>query len=81
MQAIAQAGGLGATADKTVVVFRMVDNKRSALKYDVSDIRDGGVEDPQLQTGDVIIVPTSDMKTGVEYVVKFLPLATIAPML
>jgi polysaccharide biosynthesis/export protein len=81
LQAIAQAGGLGATADKTVVVFRMVDGKRSAMKFDVSDIRDGGVEDPQLQTGDVVIVPTSDMKTGVEYVVRFLPLATIAPML
>jgi polysaccharide biosynthesis/export protein len=81
LQAIAQAGGLGATAEKEVVVFRMVDGKRSAAKYDLNDIRDGGVEDPQLQTGDVVIVPNSEMKTGVEYVAKFLPLATIAPLL
>jgi polysaccharide biosynthesis/export protein len=81
LQAIAQAGGLGANADKSVVIFRMAGGKRAAMKYDVSDIRDGGLEDPQLQTGDVIIVPTSDMKTGVEYVVKFLPLASIAPLL
>ncbi len=28
LQAIAQAGGLGATAEKTVIVFRMVDGRR-----------------------------------------------------
>lgn len=81
LQAVAQAGGLGATADKTAVVFRMVDGKRLAGKYDISDIRAGKSQDPQLQSGDVIIVPTSDMREGIEMVVKFLPLASIAPLL
>jgi polysaccharide export outer membrane protein len=81
LQAIAQAGGLGPTADKTAVVFRVVDGRRFATKYDISEIRDGSADDPPLQSGDVIIVPTSDTKMGVEYVAKFLPLANIAPLL
>ena len=81
LQALAQAGGLGPTAEKTAVVFRMVDGKRLPAKFDISDIRGGGAEDPQLQSGDVIIVPTSQMKESVEYVVKFLPLAGFAPLL
>jgi polysaccharide export outer membrane protein len=81
LQAIAQAGGLGGTAEKTAIVFRMVDGRRLPAKYDVSDIRSGTAEDPQLQSCDVIIVPTSDMREGVDYVVKFLPLAAIAPLL
>ncbi len=79
LQAIAQSGGLTANAEKTAVVFRMVDGKRSAGKYDVSDIRTGKAEDPQLQSGDVIIVPTSDMREGMDTLVKFLPLAVLAP--
>ena len=81
LQAVAQAGGLGSTADKTAVVFRMVDGRRLPAKYDIADIRGGTAEDPQLQSGDVIIVPTSEMRENVEFVVKFLPLAAIAPLL
>jgi len=81
LQAIAQSGGFSLTADKTAVVFRVVDGKRSGGKYDISDIRAGRAEDPPLQSGDVIIVPTSDMREGVEMVAKFLPLAAIAPLL
>ncbi|MGO9483938.1 MAG: polysaccharide biosynthesis/export family protein [Rhodomicrobium sp.] len=80
VQAIAQTGGLGPTADKTAVVFRLVDGKRLPAKYDISDIRGGKAEDPQLQSGDVVIVPTSEMREGVDMVVKFLPLASIAPL-
>ncbi len=81
IQAIAQAGGLGVTAEKTAIVFRMVGGRRLPAKYDISDIRAGNAEDPQLESGDVVVVPTSDMKEGVDYVVKFLPLANFAPLL
>ncbi|MGC2630348.1 MAG: polysaccharide biosynthesis/export family protein [Rhodomicrobium sp.] len=81
LQAVAQSGGLNSNADKTAVVFRTVDGKRSAGKYDISDIRAGKAEDPQLQSGDVVIVPTSDMREGLDIFVKFLPLAVIAPYL
>ncbi len=80
VQAIAQAGGLGPTAEKTAVIFRLVDGKRLPAKYDISDIRGGKAEDPQLQSGDVVIVPTSETREGIDMVVKFLPLASIAPL-
>ncbi|MGO8952295.1 MAG: polysaccharide biosynthesis/export family protein, partial [Rhodomicrobium sp.] len=81
LQAIAQSGGLDEVAESTAVVFRMANGKRLAVKYDIADIRAGRAEDPQLQSGDVVIVPTSDVKQGINMVVKFLPLATIIPLL
>jgi polysaccharide export outer membrane protein len=81
LQAIAQAQGLDTVAETTVVIFRVTNGKRTAAKYDISSIREGKSDDPQLQAGDVIIVPTSDVKEGINTVVKFLPLATIIPLL
>jgi polysaccharide export outer membrane protein len=81
LQAVAQAQGLETTAETTVVVFRVTNGRRAAAKYDVSSIREGKADDPQLQAGDVIIVPTSDVKEGINTVVKLLPLATLIPLL
>jgi len=82
MQAIAQAGGLDTeVADTDVAVFRTVDDQRFAIRYDISAIRSGKSEDPQLQSGDLVIVPTSDMKQGFNTFVKLLPLATLAALL
>ena len=81
LQAIAQAQGLEQTAESTAVVFRTVNGKRSAAKYDIEDIRQGKADDPPLQAGDVVIVPASDMKEGINTLVKFLPLAMLIPLL
>ncbi|MGO8952771.1 MAG: polysaccharide biosynthesis/export family protein, partial [Rhodomicrobium sp.] len=81
LQAIAQSGGLDEVAESTAVVFRMANGKRLAAKYDIANIRAGRAEDPQLQSGDVVIVPTSDVKEGINMVVKFLPLAYLIPYL
>ncbi len=69
------------TAESTAVVFRTVNGKRSAAKYDIEDIRQGKADDPPLQAGDVVIVPASDMKEGINTLVKFLPLAMLIPLL
>jgi polysaccharide export outer membrane protein len=81
LQAMALAGGFDEAASHTVLLFRQVNGKRLAAKYDVSSIRDGAEEDPQLQAGDVIIVPTSELKEGMGLVLKLIPLATFAPLL
>ncbi len=81
LQAVAQAGGLEDVADTTVAVFRTANGKRAAGRYDISDIRSGKAEDPQLEAGDVIIVSTSDVKQGFNYALRLLPLATIVPYL
>ena len=41
-------------------------------------IREGKDEDVQLQAGDVLIAPTSNLKEGVNNMFRFLPLATMA---
>jgi polysaccharide export outer membrane protein len=81
VQAVAQAGGSDEAADTTAVVFRTTNDKRSAIRYDMAKIRDGGAEDPLLQSGDVVIVPTSSMKQGFNIFVKMLPLATVVSFL
>jgi polysaccharide biosynthesis/export protein len=81
LQAIAQAHGLESVAETTVVVFRANGGKRTAVRYDITSIREGKSDDPQLLAGDVIVVTTSDIKEGINTLVKFLPLATIIPLL
>jgi polysaccharide biosynthesis/export protein len=81
LQATATAGGFEATADETVLLFRQKDGKRFAAKFDVSRIRAGREQDTQLEAGDVIIAPTSDIKEGMNTLFKFLPLATLVPLL
>jgi polysaccharide export outer membrane protein len=81
VQAIAQSGGLDELAESTVVLFRAAEGKRLAGRYDVSEIQAGREDDPQLQSGDVIVVPTSDTKLGANYVLKLVPLASLAPLL
>ncbi|MFZ1110091.1 MAG: polysaccharide biosynthesis/export family protein [Rhodomicrobium sp.] len=81
LQAIAQASGFEDTADHTVALFRQTNGKRLAARYDVSRIRDGQDEDPQLEAGDVIIVSTSDLKEGFSFVLKALPLVSLVPLL
>jgi polysaccharide biosynthesis/export protein len=81
LQIVAQGGGFDQNADETVLLFRQVDGKRSVAKYDVSDIRTGKAKDIQLLAGDVIVAPTSDLKEGMNTMFKFLPLATLIPLL
>ena len=81
LQAIAQAQGFEDTASHTVALFRQVNGRRLAAQYDVSSIRDGSAEDPQLEAGDVIVVPSSNVKEGMNLLLKLIPLATFAPYL
>ena len=79
---VASAGGLDTqTSDSTVLVFRQMDGKRSAAKFNMADIRSGSAEDPLVQSGDVIVAPTSAMKETFNTVIKALPLATVFALL
>jgi polysaccharide export outer membrane protein len=78
LQAVAFAQGLESTSDSTVLVFRETNGKRSAARFDVSDIRSGSAEDPQLHAGDVVVAGTSAIKEGLGNILKVLPLASFA---
>lgn len=77
LQSIALAEGLDPSADSTVVVFRQTDRGKSAARFDVAAIRTGGIDDPALQAGDVVVVSTSLMKESFNSVVKMLPLLAV----
>ena len=81
LQIIATAEGLTDTAQSEVAVFRNVDGKRTAAKFDVGEIRSGTMQDPKLVQGDVIIVSDSAVKSAYQGLLKAIPLASIAPLL
>src|SRR5262249_18469614 len=63
MQSLAMAEGLDPTSDTSnVVVFRQVEGKRFAAKFDVDQIRAGKAEDPLIVQGDLIVAKASAMK-------------------
>jgi polysaccharide biosynthesis/export protein len=81
VQVLAMAEGVDmSVASGDVVVFRRIDGKRSAARFDVAAINEGKVEDPELSPGDVIIVDTSASKVALQNFLKILPAATSAAM-
>jgi len=65
LQTIALAGGLDRVADpRGIVVFRQVDGKRTAAKFDLPEIRTGKASDPVVAGGDVVVVDQHGGKTA-----------------
>jgi polysaccharide export outer membrane protein len=81
LQVIATAEGLDSASDTTVVIFRQIEGKRLAAKFDVGQIRSGDSADPPIQSGDVIVAPTSAMKGTFDTILKSLPIATVFALL
>ena len=66
LQALANAGGQGSLTDLTdVVLFRMDEGERRAIKFDVSKIRAAEAPDPLLQPGDLIMVNRSPARVAI----------------
>lgn len=81
LQAIAMAGGAQEVSDGTILVFRRVDGRSSVAKFNMSDLRSQKVSDPDLQAGDIVTVPSSDVKVGLQYILRSLPLFNTFMML
>ena len=76
LQVIATSGGFEQTADTEVIVFRTAaDGKTTAGKFEVEKIRAGTAKDPDLVSGDVVIVSSSAGKVAFQNILKALPLA------
>ena len=66
LQALANAGGQGSLTDLSdVVLFRMEENERRAVKFDVTKIRAAEAPDPLLQPGDLIVVNRSAARVAI----------------
>lgn len=60
--ALAQSTTRDAALDE-VVIFRTVDNRRMAARFNISEIRVGKAADPQIVAGDTIVVGRSSIKS------------------
>lgn len=74
LRAVASAGGFDRVADPSnIVIFRTIDNQRVAARFDIGPIRTGAAPDPEVQSGDVIVVDSSAMRTALRDVLQLLP--------
>ncbi|MDP8997590.1 MAG: SLBB domain-containing protein [Pseudomonadota bacterium] len=85
LQAIAQAQGLTTVADPSgVLVFRQVNGKRLAARFDIRQVRSGKLPDPMLLSGDVVMVDESAAKTTLRDITSAMPLTglfSVVPLL
>jgi polysaccharide biosynthesis/export protein len=81
LQFIAIAEGLDPNSDSMVVVFRQMEGKRAAAKFDIGEIRSGKMQDPVIQSGDVIVASTSVFKETFNTILKALPIAGMFALL
>jgi len=81
LQIVAMAAGFTSGSDSTVLVLREGSGKRSAARFDVDEIQSGRLQDPVVQSGDVIVAGTSAIKKGFETILKVLPVAGLFAVL
>ena len=82
IQAIATANGLDPLADLGgVVLFRQIDGKRMAARYDMRALRSGEIEDPLLYGDDMIVVEQSGSKTALRRFIESMPIIGLFTLL
>ena len=82
IQAIATANGLDPLADLGgVVLFRQIDGKRMAARYDMRALRSGEIEDPLLYGDDMIVVEQSGGKTALRRFIESMPIIGLFTLL
>lgn len=78
MQAVAAAGGTGPDANpRRVAIFRQIGGKRQAAAFDLTSIRRGEAEDPQVYAGDIVVIDGSSLKALQKQLLNSLPLLSI----
>ena len=78
MQAVALAQGTTDMANlHRVAVFRTVDGTRQAAAFDLLSIRHGEMPDPQVYSGDIVIVDGSRIKEAQKKFFQSIPLLNI----
>ena len=78
MQAVAAAGGTGPDANpRRVAIFRQISGKRQAAAFDLTSIRRGEAEDPQVYAGDIVVIDGSSVKALQKQLLNSLPMLSI----
>ena len=75
MQAIAMARGASQDANAhRVAIFRTIDGKRMAAAFDLYSVRKGEMKDPEVYSGDIIVVDGSRVKQIQNQIIGTLPI-------
>ena len=76
LQAIALAGGIDEKiADpRGIVIMRQVNGRRMAAAYDLRELRNGSMEDPQLYADDIVVVEESGSKSAMRNFLQTMPI-------
>jgi len=78
MQAVAAAGGAREDANiRRVAIFRTIAGQRQAAAFDLSSIRRGEAQDPQVYAGDIVVVDGSAIKAAQKQIFQSFPLLSI----
>lgn len=78
MQAVAAAGGTNPEANpRRVAIFRSIGGKRQAAAFDLTSIRRGEAEDPQVYAGDIVVIDGSSVKAVQKQLLNSLPILSI----
>jgi polysaccharide export outer membrane protein len=74
LQAIAMAKGADKVADeRRIVIYRTINNQKMGALYDLTAIRAGTLEDPEIYARDLIVVERSGMKSVFQEVRGIMP--------
>lgn len=78
LQVITMAEGVDYNRSSSdVVVFRQVEGKRTAARFDLDAIRDGSAKDPLMEPGDVVIVDDNAAKIVLLNILRVLPVTNV----
>jgi polysaccharide export outer membrane protein len=78
IQAIAMAKGTSEDANaRRVAVFRTIGGQRQAAAFDLTAIRRGQANDPQVYPGDIVVVDGSSIKAFQKQVMQTVPVLSL----
>lgn len=78
LQAIAMARGPQRDAnEKRVAIFRTVDNRRAVAVFDLTAIRKGAAEDPEVFGNDIVVVERSGVRSILQDVAGAMPIVGV----
>ncbi|MBO9716021.1 MAG: polysaccharide export protein [Pseudoxanthomonas sp.] len=77
-QAVSLAKGVSNVADRrNVIVFRNVGGKRMFARFDLVQIQEGQLADPDIYGGDIIIVDRSDARVFLRTLIELTPFVAV----
>jgi polysaccharide biosynthesis/export protein len=78
IQAVALARGTSDDANaRRVAVFRTIGGQRQAAAFDLTAIRRGEADDPQIYAGDIVVVDGSKVKAVEKQIFQSIPLVAV----